>query len=171
MKIIAISVLFVALAGTAAASAGSVQPWTRHNMTAAVRAVGYPKPHPRKLSCRKAGAGFNCVAVYRRKRRFYIQGAALGGWLCAGTRPSTCRILRHGFAAGPTSGDPHGAADLAAQGYMGWKYNDPVPVVKAPCVTTGQLVWTCQYAGESAPVTVTVRLKVAKGGWVVTAAG
>jgi hypothetical protein len=143
-------------------------------MGAAIRALHYPKAGALKETCR-GRTTFKCVATYRHRRHrvFYAQWQGLGGWLCAGTK-TTCKPLRHGFvptARAAFNGGPAGTAELAARGYMGNHYGIFDPNVSSPCSKTGPSSWACGYYNtDTSTVTVTVTLKSAKGGYVLTGA-
>lgn len=162
------------VAGTATATASTTPtPWTRANMTAAVKAVGYPKAHAKKLTCRGIGLAdssgrynaFRCTAAYRhhRIRRFYAAGRGEGGWLCAAATLSGCKLLRHGYITTATM-NLGGAIDIAARGYMTNHYGS---YQVAGFCRGGPPVWTCPFTNT----TVTITTKAAKGGWVTTGTG
>lgn len=168
----------LAITGTAGAAAatGPNVPWTRADMTAAAKAIGYPKPHAKKVACRGLGgpdsanryAAFHCVAIYTRKpahRGFYITGRSQGGWLCAGARLATCKLLSRGFIAKDTiTASINDAADLAARGWMTNRFGSYQPT--GFCQPAGALKWTCGFT----TATVTLAMKTAKGGYTITAA-
>jgi len=159
----------------ASASAGASVPWTLKDMKTAVRGIGYPRAHAKKLSCRGQGSAttagtftsFRCVATYahHRRRVFYIAGDGEGGWLCAGKTATACGLLRHGFvttsqvAADQSMG---AAADLAARGYMQNHYGSYQALHF--CQAAGSSTWSCPFA----QATVTITFKAATGGYVTT---
>lgn len=155
--------------------------WSKKDIQAAAKALGYPKPHPRKLSCKGQGDGsggryvsFRCTATYRHHRhtRFVIGGAALGGWLCAGKKLAACKPLRRGFVATDqlgSAGPLQGAAELATRGYMNVHYGVTIPNRSGPCTGAGR-TWTCgYYITDTQTVDVTATLKRAKGGYLIAA--
>lgn len=167
------------LAATASA-AGPPVAWTKKDMTAAVRAIGYPKPHMRKLACKGVGpadsAGghttFRCTATYRhhRRSRFYVGGRGEGGWLCAAKRLAGCKLLRHGFVTSAqivTLQSLGAAADLAARGYL--TNRDETYQVVHFCEQTSSSAFACPFTVNDSSVTVTVSFKRAKGGYVISA--
>lgn len=167
------------LAASASAATTPTVAWSKKDIQAAARALSYPKPHPKKLSCRGRGDGsggryvsFRCVATYRhhRQTRFLVGGIAVGGWLCAGK--AGCKPLRRGFvttAAADMAGSLGAAADLASRGYLASHNQIPYQPVHF-CEQTGASVWACPFTiGDSERVTVTVRLKKAKGGYITSA--
>jgi hypothetical protein len=124
-------VFAVMLAATA--NAGVAAPpmsFSLKDMKAAIRALGYPRPHAKKLTCKGvtlsggvAYLSFKCVATYRNhpQRRFVAAGRGEGGWICAGKRLSTCKVLSHGFvstAYASNQAELGGAARFAAEGYI-----------------------------------------------------
>lgn len=162
------------LASTASASAPTVS-WSVKDMKTAVRAIGYPKPHPKTLACKGQGTAtanlytsFRCTATYPRhvRKRFVTAGRGEGGWLCAGKTMSACGLLRKGFITTATvtaDGSLNAAADLAARGYLlnhGVQYT-----VIHFCQQTGSSTWSCPFQ----EATVTVTMKRATGGYVVSA--
>lgn len=156
------------LAGSAVAASRSTG-WTKRerDMTTAVKALGYPKPHPKTLTC-KGTTAFRCKAVYRHHtvKRFAATWQGEGGWICAGTKVSTCKLLRHGYATGQAAA----VAELAAQGWFENKYKIPQPFVSSPCTQTGTLTWQCGwYVTDTSAATVTLVLKAVKGGYLTSA--
>lgn len=166
---------------SSATAAGPNVPWTAKDMKTAIRAVGYPKPHPVKLACKGLGtqdssgrfAAFRCTATYRHsiRRRFYIQGKGEGGWLCAGKTLTTCKVLPRGFV--PSSQFTYGvqgAAEVASTGYMQNTYGIGAPSRTGPCTQSTSSAWTCGYwSTDTTKVDVTVTVKPAKGGYAVSA--
>jgi hypothetical protein len=151
-------------------------------MKTAVRGLGYPKPHAKKLSCRGQGAAtspgrfssFRCIATYahHRRRVFYVEGQGLGGWICAGARLATCKVLRHGFVTTSQAafdGGAAGSASLAARGFVEDRYSVAYTVVTHPCTQSGSSSWTCGYAVAAGDAEVTVSLKTVTTGFVVAA--
>lgn len=161
--------LLAALILASTAAAGSSR-----DMVSAMKALHYPKAGAVKLGCRTAGAGFRCKAAYRhhRVRRFYAEWRSIGGFICAGTRPATCKILRHGFLPTAQTDNSPDAALLASRGYMTIKYNDPQPYSpKKPCVpSTAPSSWSFCYALDTSDVNVTVTVKHVKTGYITTTA-
>ena len=155
------------------ASAASPTAWTSKDMTAAVKALRYPKPGAVKVTCRPVGHAFRCAAIYRRKprtRRFYAEGTALGGWICAGPTVATCKLLRRGFVAASMA--PYGVAaeaSVSASGYAENKYGVSSTERSASCTPAGTLAWSCPFTAPAATITVTY--KPVKGGWLVSATG
>lgn len=177
MRFPPLTIVFACTALMLAAStsaAGPNVPWSTKDMKTAIRAIAYPKPHPKKLACKGSGAttsgefaSFRCVATYRHHRhhRFSIEGQGEGGWLCAGKTLATCQLLRRGFLTsqavniqgmGPS-------VDLAARGYMANKYG--AYQAKGFCKQTTSSTWTCQFV----EATVTLTVKAARGGYVEVA--
>ena len=169
--------IVAALTFTTVAGASSTPiAWTKKDMTTAVRALGYPKPHPKKLTCKGLGSpdslgrygAFHCVATYLRRpkhRSFYIEGRGEGGWLCAGARLATCKLLGRGFVttAAISAGGINAAADVAARGYMTNRYGSYQPT--GFCQTAGTLKWTCGFT----TATVALTMKTAKDGYLEAA--
>lgn len=176
-KIVAlVATCSLALAASASASGPTVA-WTRTDMTTALRAIGYPKPHPKKLACKGIGpadatgahTSYRCVATYKHHRhaRFYAGGAAEGGWLCAAKTLAGCKFLRKGFVttgALTADGSMGAAADLAARGYMQAHYG--TYTVTHFCEQTSSSTFSCPFS----TATVTITFKQAKGGYITTAA-
>lgn len=176
LKLSAAILIIAGTAAQAASASGTSSAWTTKDMTAAVRAVGYPKPHPVKLACKGVGPAtgaaydsFRCTATYRHhiRKRFVIAGRGEGGWLCTGTTISACKTLKHGFVTTgqvATLKSLGAAADLAARGYMTNRFGGYQAVHF--CEQTGETTFSCPFVGE----TVTITMKAAKGGYVETAA-
>lgn len=166
------------LAATAAAGVNQVQ-WTPKEMRAGVRALSYPRPHPRKIACHGLGpstngayAGFKCNTAYRhhRHRAFYIGFGLTGGWLCAGKHQTGCRILPKGFIT-PRSvtqlGGLLAAAGYAATGYIQEHYNGTPIETGSPCTQTGTTpTFLCPYSSPA--VTVRIVYRAVRGGWLIT---
>ena len=159
--------LFAAFLFAATASAASTV-----NIAPAMKALHYPKAGAVKLTCRRAGVGFSCKAVYRRNvtKRFYAAWQATGGYLCAGARPSTCQTLRHGFVVGSYgTTDLPGVAEMVSRGYVALKYNDPQPFGDGNCTpATAPNSWSYCYKLDTGGVNVTIHLARAKGGYITT---
>lgn len=174
LVLLAASLFFAATATAAGPSVG----WSKKDITTAMRGLGYPRPHPKKLTCSSitGSEAYKCVATYahHRRRRFVTGGVAQGGWLCAGKTLAACNTLRHGFVAtdqlsGSTADAVHGAAVIASRGYMKIRYQMPSPNQSAPCTGSGA-TWTCSYyVTDTSTVAVTITLKTAKGGYVTAA--
>lgn len=177
MKLIPLVIAVAVFAGTAAA-AGTPVAWTKKDMTTAIRAIGYPKPHAKKLACAGLGmrdtagryTSFRCVATYthHRRRVFYTAGIGEGGWLCAGKTAAGCKLLRRGFvttAEVAVQSSLGGVADTAARGYLVDHDMFPYQVVHF-CQQDGS-AWSCPFTVNNQPVTVTISLAKAKGGYVV----
>jgi len=173
MKWTILSLAVALVAATSASAAGANMPWTKRDITAAVRAIGYPKQHAKTVACTGSGASmggfasFRCVAAYKhhRRRSFYIEGQGEGGWLCAGATLAGCKLLGHGFIT-TSSVKVQGlgaSADLAARGYMTDKFGSYQ--AQGFCKQTTSSTWSCPFVGE----TVTLRLKKATGGYVTGA--
>jgi hypothetical protein len=101
------------LSATIASAAGPVVSWTVKDMKAAVRALGYPKPHPTKLACRGHKGqftSFRCVATYRHRAPRLLRAVA-SRW-AAGCAPAEtltgCKLLRRGFV--PTAAPKGGSS-------------------------------------------------------------
>ena len=165
--------LFVGIAA-ALALAATASATSTVNIAPAMKALHYPKAGALKLTCRRAGAGFNCKATYRhhRIRRFYAAWQVTGGYLCAGSKPSTCRTLRHGFAAGNyTTADLPGVAEMVSRGYMTLKYAIPANQTSRDpnCTqTTAPSSWSYCYKLDTGGVNVTIHLAKARGGYITT---
>ena len=143
------------IAGTAEATTAG------KDMAAAMRALHYPKTGALKVGCHTVGTtsgSFHCKATYKHHhtRWFYAKWAVEGGWVCAGTRLTGCRTLRHGFTRTATND----AADLAARG---WDGNTGQPT--GFCQPAGTLKWACGFTTG----TVTITMKKARGGYTITA--
>jgi hypothetical protein len=172
--VIGVAALVFAATASAATPTGG---WTKPDMKTAIRGLGYPKPHPKKLGCRAAGStAFRCVATYRRHRhrRFVIGGT--GVWLCAGKTLDGCGWLRHGFVTN-TQLEQHYAGHLAtaalfaARGYMAIKYGITYTTSAPGGGQTGPMTWTYSYyTSDTTTVLITITLKQARGGYVVSAA-
>lgn len=168
-KVWVVSVTLLAVFLVAGGATAGVQSRT---MTTAIRAVGYPKPHPKTLTCKGATA-FQCKAVYRhhRVKRFAATWQGQGGWICAGARVSTCKLLRHGFAttAQVTANTAQGVAELAAVGYMQNVYDVQIPNRYGPCTQNATISWTCgYYVTDTSVAMVTVSLKNVRGGVLIS---
>jgi hypothetical protein len=178
VKVTLAVVAAAAVFASSAAAAGMPVPSTVKDMKTAVRGVAYPKPHPKKLSCKGQGpesgslfSAFRCVSTYKHHQRrvFFIQGQDEGGWLCAGKTLAGCKLLRKGFVTTQEVNRLESlgaAADLAARGYLdnhGLTYQ-PVHF----CQQAGT-VWACPFTVNNTQVTVTVSLKKARGGYVISA--
>lgn len=168
-------------AATASAGTPSVA-WSTKDMKTAIRALSYPKPHAKKLACKGLGAAdtngrhtsFRCVATYKHHRRrvFYTEGSGLGGWICAGTKLATCTVLHHGFASTSMvafDGSLQGAAELAARGYVQNRYDTFDTFPAGECTQAAARSWSCPYKLDAGTITVTITLKTAKGGYLVSA--
>lgn len=164
--------LFLAICvGTVAAATVT---WTKADMVAAVRALGYPKPHARKVTCKAVGPAFRCNATYRRKRVFYAQGQGPGGWLCAGAKLSACKTLPRGFLAKdaiPAGLTLDAMVSTSAVGYIQDKYGIASGSTQRSqgCTPAGTNTWTCPFTYPSATITITY--KTARGGWIVIGSG
>lgn len=177
LLVIGASALVFAASASAAGTA-----WTRKDMTAALKALGYPKPHPVRLACQGASTQVSltswspvrCVATYRHHRRRVVsaQWRGGGGWICAGAKPATCKILRRGFVPGDIAGgQPDGAAALAAVGYMANHYDAPQPYrYSGTCPAATPPAYSRCYALDTGGVEVVVTIKPVKVGYVFTAA-
>ena len=170
LTLLAATLMFAA---SASAAAGPSVAWSKKDVTTAIRAIGYPKPHPVKLACAGIGTGsdayydwFRCKATYRphHVRRFVVGGEGEGGWLCAGKTPVTCTLLRHGFVTSLAA-----APDRAARGYLQDTGRFPYQVVHF-CQQTTSTTYSCPFTVDAASVKVTVSFKQVKGGYVTTAA-
>lgn len=162
--------LCVILVFTGVAAGATQATWTARNMATAAKALGYPKPHARRVTCR-GKTTFRCVATYRRRRVFYAAWMGYSsGWLCAGKTRSSCVMQRRGFIPTAAASSLSRAAELAARGYMAFKYDTPDPYVYAPCTKAGFTAYQCGYKWTNNQViTVTVSFKQAKGGYTMTA--
>jgi hypothetical protein len=115
-----VALLLVLIASQASAATGvkSVA-YSKIYMTTALKALGYPRPRLRELTCTGLGNGinqgkpaglqygvayasFHCVARLRHHGRmvFYAAGSGYGGWLCVGPSVPRCQVLRRGYASG-----------------------------------------------------------------------
>ena len=160
-------------------------------MQTALRAIGYPKPHPKKLTCKGRIVPaptnlsvkiqvFICKATYRHGHhsKFMAAGDGVGGWICAGRdlRTLYCRVLKQGFVTtrqvGPSK-DLQPSAARAGLGYMDVRgHNTPNAVVVDPCTATATMAYTCVYkSAQGSNITVTISFKTAKGGYLVTGTG
>jgi hypothetical protein len=168
-------------------SAGTPVRWTQKNMLSALRAIGYPKPHPKKLTCKARIVPaptnlsvkiqvFFCTATYRHGHRLkaVVAGDGEGGWICAGKTLGFCRVLSHGFVTTSQVGPSHdlqAAAARAGLGYMDVRHNTPNAGVVDPCATTAAMTYSCVYSGPQSNITVTLVFKKAKGGYLVSGTG
>ena len=154
---VGVSLLLAALILAGAAAAANPA-YTARQMQDAARALSYPKPHPKKITC-KGGPVFRCKAVYRKGRRSFVMAAGLqGGWICAGRTLHTCHVLRKGFL--PTAwvtgwGGLEAAATYSANGYIQRHYNGVTPQQAGGCNPFGADGFTCAYSIPSVIVTVT----------------
>jgi hypothetical protein len=180
MRFVIVVVAALMFVGAASASNAPTVPWKARDMVTALRALAYPTAHPRKLTCRKSGPrGFRCAAINRRRQVFYTRGRGLGGWICAGKRPTSCSVLKHGFAstsmvAGWLDGSLATYAKLAAKGYVQNKYDLADP--QSPSRTcdpweraANSFVCEFDYNQEVFPIIIT--FKPAKGGWIIAGSG
>lgn len=150
-------------------SASAAGAWTTKNMAMAARAIGYPKPHAKTLTCK---SGFKCVATYTRHRRRVFYGSALpftagAAWTCFSTR-SGCKPGWRGFAVGAHTPEMQGSvALLASRSYMTIKYNDPQPFSAGQCSHPAPPAFTYCYKLDTGSVAVTATVKAAPGGYTV----
>lgn len=184
MKLHRLTTMIACAALVFAASAEASTPtvaWTKKDMTTAIRGLGYPKPHPRKLTCKGLGVPdtvnrypeFRCVATYRhhRHRRFYTAGRAQGGWLCAGKTVAGCRLLRRGFVTSleiARLGSQAATAGESAKGYLINHDQFPYQVVHF-CTLSDASTYSCPFSVNDVPVTVTMTFRKASGGYVTSA--
>jgi len=165
------------LAGTAGAATPTTS-WARKDIYSAVKAIGYPKPHPKKLGCHGIGVAdstgghtaFRCTATYthHRRRMFVIGGIGEGGWLCAAKTLAGCKLLRKGFVTSAevsADGSMGAAADLAARGYMVNHYGSYQAT--GFCKQQGSSTWACGFT----TATVTLTITRARGGYVIKGSG
>lgn len=167
------------LSATIASAAGPAVSWSVKDMKTAVRGLGYPKPHAKKLVCRGLGTAaggqfdsFRCVATYthHKRRVFYTAGRGEGGWLCAGKTATACGLLRHGFlttAAASVYPSLAGAAGVSAEGWLADHGKSPFQVVHF-CEATTPTTFSCPFTVNNVTVTVTIGLKKTTGGYVVS---
>jgi hypothetical protein len=171
----------LALTGFAAAATSGFQPyhWSLKDMRTAIRAVGYPTPHAKKLVCTESGvpvgsggrySSFRCTATYSQHRsKFVVAGVGEGGWICGGRTFSGCKLLRHGFVttgAVDAGGSMAAMADLASRGYLAVHDQLPYRPVRS-CKKSGSSTWSCAFTVNKARVTVSLSFKRASGGYVV----
>jgi hypothetical protein len=181
-KLIAVLAVASVTVPIAVASTGPTVPWTRADILAAVRALGYPSGLPRRLACTGMGAAdtsgryasFRCKATYghHRSRRFQIAGQGEGGWLCAGKTIAGCKLLRRGFVSRATVGSEgfDAAANSAARGWMTNKYGTyQVTHYCTASTSTSSSSYTCDFHVSSAKITVALTFIVAKRGYLLTA--
>lgn len=170
------ALILLLCSATVAAAASPTGGWTKKDMLTAIRGLGYPKPHPKKLGCKAAGpTAFKCVATYRhhQHRRFVIGGT--GVWLCSGKTLAGCGWLRHGFVtnsqlASKYSSELSAAGEFAARAYMAVKYGVDYTVVGPGGGQTGPMSWAyVYYTSDTTTITITITFKQAKGGYVVAA--
>lgn len=177
MKVGVVLLAALILVGTVAAAAGQAE-WTPKDARAAVRALAYPKQHPRTVGCRGLGptvaggvyGSFRCRTTYRhsRRRTFYLVDDKTG-WVCAGAHISGCHILPRGFVSTAEVARLGGFAESATQtsgAYVLAHYN--MEAVGDGCTQTGPRVWSCKFSSPA--VTVTLTYKKVKDGWTVKAA-
>jgi hypothetical protein len=160
-----LSLLFAAFLFVSAASAATVS--QAGSMATAARALRYPRPGALKLTCHGLSS-FKCVATYprHRKRVFYAKWQGGGGWVCAGAKIATCKVLRHGFITTSQAANTSQAAELAVFGYIANTY--PNAQKTSACGYTAMSA-SCGYQLPSGPATVTVTLKQVKAGYITTA--
>ena len=174
MVLSAAAVLMVA----AVAVARPTYPWHPKDIETAIRALSYPKAHPRTLSCK--GQGHNtygrydswlCHATYAHKERrtFVMGGEGAGGWLCGGKTLKTCKLLGHGFVTNAQVLDFRGLekiAEIASPSYVAIHGGpDDGPNF---CTQSGTTAWSCHFNTPTGTITVTISFKKAKGGWITT---
>lgn len=178
--ILSVSAIFASAAviGSAAAAAPQAE-WTTKDARAAVRAVGYPKPRPRTVTCRgmgTVGAGavygeFRCRTTYRRGHRVFYMFDDSTGWIVAGPHKTGARQLRKGFVATGELARIGGfaqSATNAATAYIQRHYNvfDPAGT---GCTQAAPGRYVCAYTTPA--VTVTVTYRHVSGGWTLTGTG
>lgn len=160
--------IVAALAITGSAAAATQTGWTTRDARNAARALAYPKPHAKKITCRGATV-FRCNAVYRHARRRFVLGPGTeGGWTCAGRTLHTCHVLTKGFLASrqvTAMGGLTAAAGYSATGYIQEHYKNVVPEQAGGCNPFGSSAYTCAYSTPA--VTVTITYKHVTGGWLV----
>ena len=179
---LAVIVGFLVFTDSSAAASPNVA-WTGKDMKAAIHALGYPKPHAKKLTCKGLGAAdaggrhsaFRCVATFKggRHRAFYTEGKGLGGWICAGAKLATCQLLKRGFVSASQvalDGSIEGAAEVAARGYVQNRYDTFDTYPAGLCTQKGPRAWSCGYKLDTGTITVTITLSSVKSGYVVVAA-
>lgn len=174
MKTVVALLAAVALCCAASASASfHATYWSLKDMKTAIRAVGYPHPHPKTLHCSDHHAMFKCSATYTRKpkkARFVIEGVGVGGWLCAGKTFAGCELLRHGFVTTNfvnSFGDLGKVADTASRSYLVNHGQSPYTVTHYCQQAEGSTsTWTCAFTVNNEPVTVTMTFTQARGGYV-----
>lgn len=157
------------LAGTAAAA----QPaWTPRDAVAAARALAYPRPHAKKITCKGSGA-FHCKAVFKhhRHKKFVLTTGTEGGWTCAGHTLHTCHVLTKGFlstAQVAGMGGLESAAGYSAAGYVQEHYKTQ-PESAGSCSPVWSTSFQCPFSTPTA--TITISYRQVKDGWVVTGSG
>lgn len=167
----------ITLAATAAiaSAAGPNVAWSKDDMKAAIRAIGYPRAHPLTLYCQgfepsaDRYASFRCKETYASypARVFYIQGQGLGGWLCAGSTLDGCKLLGHGFIAADAV-SAQGLPGAVSEASKGWMSDHYFPYqIKGACKRTAALTWSCPFVGH----TVTLTLRKVSTGYVSSATG
>lgn len=164
LKVLLFAVFLLATSLPAAAAATTGRAKT---MAVAARAIHYPKAGALKVTCR-GKASYRCVATYRHHRRrvFYARWDYYGGgWIDAGPKLATAKLLRNGFAL---PGDPAGISELAARGFMANHYNSPQPYVAYLCKQTATWTWTCGYKLDNGTANISITLKKVKAGFVFT---
>lgn len=168
MKVGVALVAALLLCSTAAAA----QPgWTSRDAQAAARALAYPKPHAKKVTCHGSSLSFRCNAVYRhhRHKTFVLAAGTEGGWTCAGRTIHTCHVLPKGFLSSTQvtgMGGLEAAAGYSATGYIQEHLKVAQPQQAGGCNPIGTSAFTCGYSSPA--VTVTITYKHVKDGWLVT---
>jgi hypothetical protein len=175
-RLITIALLLVVLTALSAGAvdgAVGVRPvsYAPAMMKKALKAIGYPRTHLRKLTCRGVGApvngrywSFRCAArwSHRGRRAFYAAGSGYGGWLCVGSSSSGCKVLRRGYL---TEG-----VGQAAVGFMQnhFGFVDPerwTGTCSPPAGTASNVEVFCFANGAAtAPLEVGISLSGARGG-------
>lgn len=171
-RIVALTALLLALVSVGIASAVTSLPWTPSAIKALIRSAGYPKPHPKKLACKRTPGGYyKCTATYRRakKQMFYVVDK--GAWLCVGHRKAaSCQLLGGvGFIPRSEAADmPHLEASIrfASEAYIQIRFHVQYPTTYGGCTYSATpLNESCTYAKPD--VTVTITAKPAKGGYLI----
>lgn len=168
MKVLGVTIAALVVTGAAVAAPAV---WTARDAQAAARALAYPSPHARKVTCHATGVAFKCAAVYGRhhQKTFVLAPGTEGGWTCAGHTLHTCHVLRKGFLSATQvtgMGGLQAAAGYSATGYL-QEHASVTPESAGPCSPAGPSSFRCPYSTPQ--TTVTVTYKRVKDGWVVSA--
>jgi hypothetical protein len=166
------AILILALVFAGVANAASGAGWTARSMARALKGLGYPKPHPKTLSClATVGAThdiFTCTATYGSQRKMFYASGDYGGFVCVGRYPESCTTLKHGFIRSKTG------VSAAAKGWMALHDGDPQPPrARGTCAQSSKpLTWSfCYKLKSGGNVDVSVTIKRTVGGYITSVSG